>query len=168
MTPQERNAANQRDRVRRAIAQAAVMIRAEIRASYDPESGSYRYGKNGGRVSEAEVLRRAGKIDKNTVKQPYHAKSRKTLRRLVEWAERKCVADDTGLVTNRKLKQEADREEIAYLKQLLATSEVRRDIAEDAANAAKRNEKDAVAKALMAEREVERLTQLLLEARRSV
>jgi hypothetical protein len=59
------NALQQRAGVERAVKTALEEIREEIK-SY----GSYPHNK--GRVSQAEILRRAGNVDKKTLRAPYH------------------------------------------------------------------------------------------------
>ncbi|OJX77438.1 hypothetical protein [Magnetospirillum sp. 64-120] len=62
---QQLNADRQRAEVRRRVQDAMAVIRAEI----GPD-GAYPHNK--GRITIAEVLRRAGGVDKNTLKASYH------------------------------------------------------------------------------------------------
>jgi chromosome segregation ATPase len=51
-------------------------ISKDIRRAYDPATGFHGYPPNRGRISVAEVLRRAGGVDKNTLKEERYAKLR--------------------------------------------------------------------------------------------
>lgn len=164
--PSKISASNQQERVRRKIIAAVLTIKSEILAQYDPSTGLYRYNKNSGRVSEAEVLRRAGGIDKNTLKRSYHYKSRATVRRLLNWADRKCNCDrqEPGPVENEATPQA----QIAILTELLGAAEARMDIAELAAESAIRHEQAASEKILALEVEVRRLREIIVQQMRSV
>jgi hypothetical protein len=83
-TVQQQNACVQQQKVKAAIREALTAMRREFASTYQPESGRYAMPSHWRRVSEAQVLRRAGGVDKNTLKQPYHSDIRGELRQFVE------------------------------------------------------------------------------------
>jgi hypothetical protein len=117
MTHQERVAESQKANVTVRLNMAFLAIKKEIIASYDPQTCRYCYPYNSGKLSEAEILRRA-QVDKNTIKRDYHSESRTELRQLVTWAFKKCAdpsKTQSGKTTGRSVLKDAirEREDIA-------------------------------------------------------
>lgn len=59
----------ERPSIEQRVTEAMKRIGLEIQQSYDPATGFHGYPHNHGRISIAEVLRRAGRVDKNTLKE---------------------------------------------------------------------------------------------------
>lgn len=123
-TVQQQNACAQQEKVKTSIREALIIMRREVDETYDPVTGRYTMPSHWRRLSEAEVLRRAGGVDKNTLKQPYHADVRAELRRFIEFVRNALL----------EVKQSNERQdnryarlvgEVARLSQLLAGAEHR-------------------------------------------
>jgi len=120
-THQEVNATRQRAAIGLAVRSALDAIRADIDAF-----GFYPH--NRGRISQAEVLRRAGRIDKKTLRAPYHAELRQLISGFVLSHKR---AKDKSL-NRREQYPEADSQkaggyDLAQLAQALVAAQILRD-----------------------------------------
>lgn len=68
--------AGQKETIEQRVVAAMRSISKDMQAAYDPATGFHGYPPNRGRISIAEVLRRAGGVDKNTLKEKRYAKLR--------------------------------------------------------------------------------------------
>lgn len=66
----------EKETIEQRVVAAMRSISKDIQAAYDPATGFHGYPPNRGRISIAEVLRRAGGVDKNTLKEERYAKLR--------------------------------------------------------------------------------------------
>lgn len=117
LSHQQINALRQQDEIRRRVAEGCRLIRAEILSSYDPSRGIYYYSHNKSNLSEAEILRRCG-VNKNTIKKPYHKRTRRAITRLSLWAKSKFAATDAHDRSKKSSRSElrlawAERDDIA-------------------------------------------------------
>jgi hypothetical protein len=122
---------------------AMATIKKDIDGCYDVKTGFHSYAPNRGRMSIAEVLRRAGGVDKNTLKEGYH----KDLR-----------TDVLAFVAAQKARLTAHHEAEARKVKAAATS------ASQMVDSYAQIAKAADFRADEAEREVRRLTEKLAES----
>jgi hypothetical protein len=159
-TPQQKNAERQRADITKRVLTACRTVIREVKSGYDASSGRYRYPHNDGRLTEAEVLRRAA-VDKNTIKAPYHQHSRTRIRRVVSWTKRRCEGQTATGKSDGPTALEAAQLERETYAQLYASLEALHEALEERhAEALKREHgyRDTIAKL---EERVASLTALL-------
>jgi hypothetical protein len=140
-------------------------IRSEIDKRYDPKSGFHTYAPNRGRMSIGEVLRRAGGVDKNTLKAPYHAKVRKEVLAFVTTQRARLFAHDRSDARKRAAEAKSDSELVDWYAQIAKAADVRADRAEAKARRLSKQLEESVAARLAALEQVEALTIQVSEGR---
>jgi hypothetical protein len=125
--PQQAVADAQKDSIRTHLEEGMRRIADDLERTYDPKSGFSNYPANRGRISVAEVLRRAGGIDKNTLKQSYHAETRAAVRAFVAQAQTRCCAHAKADATARQEERKQEEDSIERYAQLLYAAEYKRD-----------------------------------------
>jgi hypothetical protein len=156
--PRRNGAARAKDDINDRVTKAMRAIERDIAESYDPKTGFYRYRPNKGRLSVAEVLRRAGNVDKNTLKQPYHARLKEDVDQFVAAQGSKLLAHDLSARRNEANEARSDAELINWYAQVANAAEARAD-------AADRARRDAEGRSLVLEEERAMLATLVEELR---
>jgi hypothetical protein len=163
--PQRTVAEAQKDDIRARLTEGMHRISDDLDRSYDSARGFSRYPANGGRVSVAEVLRRSGGVDKNTLKKPYHSETRQAVQDFVRRAQARCLAHAEADERRRAAEVEQKADSIERFAQLLYASQYKHDrtIAEAEALRQELAEKDRRIAELV--REVQRLQLALADGK---
>ena len=149
----------------RNVRAAMAAIRRDIDEAYDTQTGYHAYGPNRGRMSISEVLRRAGNVNKNTLKEPYHAQLRKDVLKFVEAEKLRLIAHQRSEARKRAALARTDSELIDWYAQVAKAADFRADKAESVAKELSDNLAESEAGRTAALKQVETLQIQLSEGR---
>lgn len=121
LNAQQRNAKRQRDEVTERVEGAMASMQLEI-------DSLRKKGLKVKRLSRSAVLALAGKVDKNTLRQPYHAELSKAVDAFVE---RNTLAKPKSLSDPKSM---TDTHDLGHYAQLLGAAQIMRDEARKEAN----------------------------------
>jgi hypothetical protein len=121
-SPQQQNATRQRERVAERVYAAIASMQSEIDAAR-------RKGAPIKRLSRSAVLKRAGKVDKNTLKQPYHDALMKAVDAF--------LASNSIVAKKSNVKSMTETHDLGYYAQLLVAAQIVRDAAQAEARESK-------------------------------
>lgn len=111
-------------------------ISKDLDDNFDPTVGFSIYPANRGRISIAEVLRRADRMDKNTLKQPQHAAIRGTVQRFVKDVQSRILGHKREAKVaskNNALNKQLNADLLESFAQKFKAAEYRADAAEQLA-----------------------------------